>query len=134
MKIIEVKLRNGELAPFDRSKIENALTLACDAVAKIEKDFILKMTDDILSELEDLFAKGLEKRIPTVEEIQDLVEKHLMAGGYFEVAKAYIIYRGKRQEERTEYQEKLVEQFEKNSMNVLKTDGSRELFDIKKIK
>lgn len=134
MTITQIKLRNGELAQFEREKIEHAIKLACEAVGKIEKEFIPKMTDEILVELAIFCGKGLEEKIPTVEDVQDFVEKHLMRDGYFEVAKAYILYREKRQEERKEYREKLAEQFEKNAMNVVKTNGSKELFDIKKIK
>jgi ribonucleoside-diphosphate reductase alpha chain len=134
MVITQVKLRNGELASFDQSKIEHAIELACDAVGKIEKEFIPVITNDVVADLTAAYGKGLQSSIPAVEEIQDFVEKHLMQGGYFEVAKAYILYRGKRTEEREEHKQQLIEQFEKHSMSVLKTDGTKEFFDVKKIK
>lgn len=132
--ITQVKLRNGELAEFDRSKIEHAITLACDATGTTEKDFVAKMTDGIISELATFCCEGMEGIAPSVEKIQDIVEKHLMKDGMYEVAKAYILYRGKQAEKRDEKKEKLALQFESNSMNVIKTDGKKELFDIAKIK
>ena len=134
MAITQVKLRNGELAPFEREKIEEAIRKACEAVGELEKEFIPKMTDEIIVQINAICCEGLEKIIPGVESIQDVVEKHLMKDGKFEIAKAFILYRGKRAEKRDEKKEKLVEQFEKHSMKVIKTDGKKELFDTAKIK
>src|SRR6266567_580355 len=134
MAITQVKLRNGELADFDSGKIEHAITLACDATGTVEKEFIPKMTEDIVAELTAVCCEGLEKIIPSVETIQDIVEKHLMKDGKFEIAKAYILYRGKQAQKRDEKKEKIVEQFEKNSLKVTKSNGKKELFDAAKIK
>jgi len=134
MQIKQVKLRSGELALFERSKIERAIELACDATGQLAKDFIVKMTDDILAELIASSADDFEAGIPSVEKIQDVVEKHLMKDGLYEVAKAFILYRNQQSQKREEKKEKLMEQFEKHSMQVIKTDGSRELFEIAKIK
>lgn len=129
-----MKLRNGELAEFDRSKIEHAITLAFEATATIDKSPIVSLTDTVIAELEAVCCDGAERVTPSVEKIQDIVEKHLMAAGFFEIAKAYILYRGKHAEEREEKKEKLQEQFEKHTLNVIKADGSKELFDLNKIK
>ena len=134
MNIKQVKLRSGQLAPFERSKIERAIELACDATGQLAKDFIVKMTDDILAELVTSSAEDFEAGIPSVEKIQDVVEKHLMQDGLYEVAKAFILYRNKQSEKRDEKKEKLLEQFEKHSMQVIKADGTQELFEIAKIK
>lgn len=134
MAIKQVKLRNGELATFDREKIEHAIALACDATGEINKEFIPSTANEIMVELEKICCEGLEKIIPSVETIQDIVEKHLMKDGRYEIAKAYILYRGKQAEKRDEKKEKLVEQFERHSMKVIKTDGKKELFEISKIK
>ncbi|EKD58970.1 MAG: hypothetical protein ACD_56C00016G0001 [uncultured bacterium] len=134
MSIKQVKLRSGELSAFDREKIEHAIGLACEATGESNKEFVPKTVDDIVAELEKKCAEGLEKTIPNVETIQDVVEKHLMKDGKFEIAKAYILYRGKQAEKRDEKKEKLVQQFEKHSMKVIKSDGKKELFEIGKIK
>lgn len=134
MTLDHIKRRDGELVAFDRSRIETAITLACDATGETEKGFIGKMTDDVISDLILSCGGGAEGHTPSVEKIQDLVEKHLMKEGKYEIAKAYILYREKQNEKRDERKEKLIEQFEHHSLNVIKANGTKELFDIKKIK
>lgn len=134
MSISQIKLRDGKVVPFDRSRIENAIVLACEAVGETEKEFIPGLTTELIDELIVSYDGEANIRIPSVEEIQDLVEKHLVKANKFEVAKAYILYRERRNEEREERREKLVEQFEKRSLKVTKMDGSTELFDINKLR
>jgi ribonucleoside-diphosphate reductase alpha chain len=134
MIIKQVKLRSGELAPFDRVKIERAIELACDAVGELNKEFISKITDDIIADIIKACGENIEMRIPAVEVIQDFVEKHLMKDSRYEIAKAFILYREKQSEKRDEKKEKLLEQFEKHSMKVIKANGKKELFELKKIK
>lgn len=134
MTLDHIKRRDGEVVSFDRSRIETAITAACDATGETEKEFIPQMTDDIIADLIASCDTGVSSHIPSVEKIQDLVEKHLMKEGKYEIAKAYILYREKQNERRDERKEKLVEQFEQHSMTVIKADGTKKLFDIKKIK
>lgn len=63
--------------------------------------------------------------------MQDVVEKHLLRGDLYDVAKEYIIYRAKRIEER---QEDTAEKVEKHELKVLKRNGDIELFDLSKIR
>ena len=134
MSLTQVKRRDGEVVPFDRARIERAIELACDATGETDKGFIPKITDDIIHDLILSCGEESDVHIPSVEKIQDFVEKHLMREGRYEVAKDYILYREKQSEKREERKEKLVEQFEKHSMKVTKANGKQELFDIKKIK
>lgn len=134
MTLDQIKRRDGEVVAFDRSRIETAITAACDATGETEKAFIPKMTDDIIDDLVLSCGSGAEGHLPSVEKIQDLVEKHLMKEGKYEIAKAYILYREKQNEKREDRKEKLVEQFEQHSMKVTKANGSKELFELKKIK
>ena len=87
MKIIK---RNGAEAVFDISKIESAVTRANAAVAEQ-----YRMTQTQVSRIAESVALSCQElgRSPAVEEIQDLVEKAIMAHGAFEVAKQYITYR-----------------------------------------
>ena len=91
------------------------------------------ITDFIVKDIEHVYGEVFVNRIPSVEDIQDIVERNLMKFNKFEVAKSYIIYRASKQEERVEKQEKLVEQFEKNKFKVTKSNGSKEAFDPSKI-
>ena len=87
MKIIK---RNGSEVTFDISKISMAITKANNAVE--EK---VRMTPLQIRRISESVQISCEEmgRSPSVEEIQDLVEKSIMAHGAFEVAKAYITYR-----------------------------------------
>ena len=87
MKIIK---RNGAEEVFDAKKIEAAITKANDAAEES-----VRMTPLQIKRITEHVQIACEEmgRSPAVEEIQDLVEKSIMAHGAFEVAKTYITYR-----------------------------------------
>ena len=87
MKIIK---RNGAEVVFDIDKITSAVTKANNAV-----DEKVRMTPLQIQRISEKVQISCEEmgRSPSVEEIQDLVEKSIMAHGAFEVAKEYITYR-----------------------------------------
>ena len=87
MKIIK---RNGAEVVFDASKIEVAVTKANNAVEES-----VRMTPLQIKRITEHVEIACEEmgRSPSVEEIQDLVEKAIMAHGAYEVAKCYITYR-----------------------------------------
>ena len=87
MKIIK---RNGAEVTFDIGKIKNAITRANDVVE--EKARMTALQIDRIAESVEIACVEMG-RSPSVEEIQDLVEKSIMAHGAFEVAKVYITYR-----------------------------------------
>jgi uridine kinase len=82
--------RDGRAVPFKKEKITSAVfraAVACGGRDKAEAD---RVTADVLSMLEARQNRG---SWPTVEEIQDLVEKALIERGHARTAKAYILYR-----------------------------------------
>ena len=87
MKVIK---RNGSEVDFDITKIIAAITKANDVVEVSER--MTPMQIRRIAESVDLACQKMN-RSPSVEEIQDLVEKQIMAHGAFEVAKRYITYR-----------------------------------------
>ena len=87
MKIIK---RNGAEVGFDITKIIIAITKANESVE--EADRMTPMQIQRIAESVELQCQRMN-RAPTVEEIQDMVEHHIMAHGAFEVAKHYITYR-----------------------------------------
>ena len=87
MKIIK---RNGSEVVFDITKIIIAITKANETVA--EADRMTPVQVQRIAESVELQCQKMN-RAPTVEEIQDMVEHHIMAHGAFEVAKSYITYR-----------------------------------------
>ncbi len=87
MKIIK---RNGAEMEFDIKKIENAISKANMSVE--EQSRMTPLQIKRISQSVELDCENMG-RSPSVEEIQDLVEKQIMAHGAFEVAKNYITYR-----------------------------------------
>lgn len=134
MTIQHIQKRDGEIIPFDRTKIEGAIVQACDATGEGDKAFIPALVDEIVAELERHCEHDAHTHVPAIETIQDVVERALMAAERFPIAKAYILYRSDRQKEREEKKEQLIEQFEHHSLKVIKSDGIKELFDLGKIK
>lgn len=133
MAFDKVRRRDGELVPFDRKRIEEAIGAACDAIGETDQTFIPELTDEIVKDITHVYSEIFVNRVPNVEDIQDIVERNLVKTNRFELAKAYILYREKRREERSERQQKLVEEFEKNQLLVTKKDGTKEAFDVKKL-
>ena len=92
-----VRKRDGELQKFDSEKIRGALFKAFRALGILNPKIIGTSTQDVV---DTLFYGFGDKGVPTVEEIQDIIEKTLMEKRHFEVARAYILYRSKRAENR----------------------------------
>ncbi len=82
--------RNGSEAEFDISKIVVAVSKANETVDKS-----IRMTPVQIQRISENVVLACEQlgRSPSVEEVQDLVEKQIMAHGAYEVAKSYITYR-----------------------------------------
>ena len=87
--IKSVKKRDGRIVDYDISKIENAIAKAMLSLGYGEIKDVKKMAK--LTEL--YLTEKFEDKVPSVEDVQDIVEGVLMKSGYEDVAKAYIIYR-----------------------------------------
>ena len=87
--ITKIRKRDGRLADYDITKIENAIAKAMISLGDGEIKDCKKMAR--ITELN--LMEEIEERIPTVEDVHDQVEKVLMNNGYENVAKAYILYR-----------------------------------------
>ncbi len=83
-----IKKRNGDTVPFDAAKIREAIRKACAAVPeeKLAKKKLEELTAAVVAAIPG-------KKIPTVEQVQDLVEETLIREGFARTAKAYILYR-----------------------------------------
>jgi len=90
--VSEVIKRDGRKVPFDEKKIINAVKKSFAAVGEkeSEKDYH-SIADEVVREIIYKISD-----IPTVEQIQDLVEESLIKKNYAKVAKAYILYRAER--------------------------------------
>lgn len=101
MKIQQIKKREGNLAEYDNKKIIDAIYAGMKVVKNGNKENAIYVGQKVEKTLlKKAKAAKTAAYIPTVEEIQDIVEKMLMETGFHEVAKEYILYREKRRLER----------------------------------
>ncbi len=99
MPVTLIRKRGGSIVDFDRSRIENAVAKAYAAHGTPTDELSISiLVDRVMVVLEHSYDS--DKLIPTVENIQDVVEKEIAHKGDFEVAKAYILYREQRNKER----------------------------------
>ena len=84
-----IKKRDGRTAKFDRKKIEKAIKKAGLETGEFDAAQAVELTDKVLGVLET----RNQKRLPSVEDIQDIVEDALIDSKFKKTAKAYIIYR-----------------------------------------
>jgi uridine kinase len=96
-EITQVIKRTGAVVPFNRERIVNAIYRAAVAVGGRDRSIAETLADQVIEILENTMPAG---RIPTVEEIQDIVEKVLIENGHARTAKAYILYREERSRHR----------------------------------
>lgn len=92
-----VRKRDGKLEPFDQKRITAAVWKAAKAVGGKDREQSTRISDQVMAELRSRFG---EDGCPTVEEIQDAVEKMLIENGHAQTAKAYILYRKQHQDMR----------------------------------
>ena len=130
MRVQKIVKRTGEVVEFDRSRIHNAVIKAVVATgATLGEERVEGLVTAITREVETRF----QEFFPNVENIQDIVEKHLVRDGHYEIAKAYILYRADRSKEREAAREKAAENARLGRLTVLKRDGRTVLFNVKRI-
>jgi uridine kinase len=95
--IKQVIKRNGVVVPFNKERIANAIYRAAVAVGGRDRSIAEGLANQVVDVLQQTMPPG---RIPTVEEIQDIVEKVLIENGHARTAKAYILYREERSRHR----------------------------------
>ena len=102
-KIVKIRNREGKMILFDLDKIEEAIHKAFTTTNEGDGKESQAVADKVFNKLLSLKSSSKEKVfIPTVEIVQDLVEAELMALGFHQTAKSYILYRSKRAELRRE--------------------------------
>ncbi|MCR4429680.1 MAG: ribonucleoside triphosphate reductase [Tepidanaerobacteraceae bacterium] len=88
--------RDGHTQKFDKEKIESAIFKAARAVGGNDREIAAKLADEVVGILEQKYKDAT----PTVENVQDIVEKVLIERGHARTAKAYILYRKQHQDMR----------------------------------
>jgi ribonucleoside-triphosphate reductase len=93
--IQKVCKRDGRFVKFDQEKIANAIYKAARSVGGVNRRLAYQLSNHVVDALIKKFGDDLT---PTVEEVQDLVEKVLIENGHAQTAKAYILYRKQHEE------------------------------------
>src|SRR5689334_5573676 len=88
--------RDGRIAPFDVSRIENALSRCFAGFDRTPSTSVQELARRVVN----IIAAKANVTPPTVEEVQDVVEMILQAAGEFEAAKRYILYRHEHSKQR----------------------------------
>ncbi len=86
----KIRKRNGKVVTFERKKIFNAIWAAVEAVGGHDKERVEYLIEQVIKLLKRKYGPD---GTPSVEHIQDLVEKVLIENGHAKTAKAYILYR-----------------------------------------
>ena len=123
--------RSGEIVEFDPDRIKNAIEAAINAGDEgFDLSSVPEIVDGVHQELSDRFTEFY----PNVENIQDIVEKHLIRSDMFTVARRYIIYRAERSREREKLKENISKKAELGKLKITKSDGKTVLFNPQKIR
>lgn len=90
LKIDKVIKRDGRIVAFDKNRIIDSIFKAAVAVGGKDRLLAELLADKAAAIINNVYSLGT---IPTVEEIQDIIEKLLVEEGHYQTAKAYILYR-----------------------------------------
>lgn len=93
--LARLRKRHGAVVPFDPDRIAAAVTSAALEVGRYTPEIAAAVTEVVVA---DLAARRFARRPPGVEDVQDAVERALMAAGLADVARAYVLYRRRRAE------------------------------------
>jgi len=88
--------RDGRVDEFNLKKIEDAIFSAAESVGGNDKTLAKELAEKVHASLNEKFYN----RTPTVDDVQDLVEKTLIEEGHAQTAKAFILFRHKKDQER----------------------------------
>ncbi len=126
--ITHIRKRNGTITSFNKNKIANAIYKALVATSRPDHNLADELTNGVIAKLH----KQGSVSIPSVEDIQDIVESTLIENGYSEIAKSYILYRHERRKLRDKKMKllntKLLDPIAKNfDINCLRVLASRYL-------
>src|SRR3989344_3316539 len=125
-EIKSIRKRDGRVVDFDANKISVAIRKASEATGEFGEKEAKRLADIVVSILTRANGptsprlRGARKSIPTVEQVQDIVEQVLMAASHYKTGKAYILYRKERAELRAGRQAIGVEDDLGMSVNSLK--------------
>jgi ribonucleoside-diphosphate reductase alpha chain len=124
MAISKIKKRDGRIIQFNQWRITDAIHKAIIAVGEKDGKSARKLSDEVVSILEERFPR----KIPTIEDAQDIVIEILKRRGYEKVAKEYLAYRKKKEEIRRLKEKFGIDREPKLTVNALEVLSKRYLF------
>jgi ribonucleoside-diphosphate reductase alpha chain len=136
--IAQIRKRDGRIVNFEQSKISNAIYKALVATGKPDYPLAERLAARVVQKM----VQGEKTVVPSVEDVQDMVESILIEEGLSETAKSYILYRHERRKLRDEKMKVLNKKdldevdkaFDLNSLRVLAAryllrDGNNEIIE-----
>jgi ribonucleoside-diphosphate reductase alpha chain len=101
--IIQIRKRDGRIVEFNQNKISNAIYRALIAMGKSEYQLAEKLSNKVMQKMvQQRYGLDNTAMVPSVEDVQDIVESILIEEGLSDTAKAYILYRHERRKVRDE--------------------------------
>ena len=97
--ITKIRKRDGREVPFNVEKIANAIFKAAQSVGGNNYEESLELAYQVCTYLEEQY----KNEVPTVEQVQDVVERVLIERGFVRSAKSYILYRAERSRVRARF-------------------------------
>lgn len=126
MAVQKIRKRDGSLADFDVSKISAVIQKALVAVrGRALEPEVKTLTDKVVLRINQLYGDG----VTDVESVQDIVEQSLMAEHYYDVARAYILYRERHSQIRSARQSEVLKKIDNRTLFVVNREGQKEIFD-----
>ncbi len=139
MSLDKIIKRNGDIVDFNRERIAIAVRKAVEATLRntesptpVSSGFISETVNKVTAELVSRYKAS--ERLANVENIQDIVEQKLVESCHFEIARNYILYRAQHAQIRANLRIEELKKLEKESLRVIKRDGTTEIFRVEKVK
>ena len=104
------------------------------AIDASEKKYDSAKISEIVESIQDEIYDRFTEFYPNVENIQDIVEKHLLRSDMLDVARRYIIYRAERTTEREKLKDNISRKAELGKLKIIKRDGTTVLFNPQKVR
>src|SRR3989344_654308 len=95
VRITQIQKRDGRIVDFDSSKIVGSIFKAAQTVGGKDRGLAATLAEEVVLKLQEQVGKN----IPTVAQVQDLVEKILIEHGHVQTSKAFILRRYQKEEE-----------------------------------
>jgi len=126
--IVTITKRNGEIVNFDVNRIFTAINKAFLSENISNDAAVSEITNSVIDRLTHL-SESLKANL-SVETVQDFVEEALMEGGFYKIARNYIVYRERHKQIR---RERVISQIEDNALQVKVSETETVIFDAKAI-